>query len=106
METLAIIAYRQPITKTQIEYIRGTNSDSVVNSLLEKGLIEERGEAEVLGRPMLYGSSEVFLKEFGLASIADLPATPYALTPQERQQVDTDLNPKVANEAVKSEGVE
>ncbi len=73
LETLAIIAYRQPITRPQIEAIRGVNSDGVVRSLLEKGLIEEVGRAEGPGRPILYAVTEAFLQHFGLTSPDDLP---------------------------------
>ncbi len=73
LETLAIIAYRQPITRPQIEAIRGVNSDGVVRSLLEKGLIAEVGRAEGPGRPILYAVTETFLQHFGLTSPDDLP---------------------------------
>ena len=95
LETLAIVAYRQPVTKAQIEYIRGTNSDSIVNGLVEKNLVEEKGEAQVPGRPMLYGSTDLFLKEFGLPSLKDLPPSPYALSPEERKQTEIDFSPKL-----------
>ncbi|MGB9896988.1 SMC-Scp complex subunit ScpB [Thermanaerothrix sp.] len=73
LETLAIIAYRQPITRAGIEAIRGVNSDSVVRSLLAKGLIEERGRADLPGRPLLYGTTSDFLAYFGLESLEQLP---------------------------------
>lgn len=74
VESLAIIAYRQPITRANIEAIRGVASGEVLRSLLEKRLIDITGRAEELGRPMLYGTSRRFLEHFGLASIKDLPA--------------------------------
>lgn len=74
IESLAIIAYRQPITRANIEAIRGVASGEVLRSLLEKRLIDITGRAEELGRPMLYGTSRRFLELFGLASIKDLPA--------------------------------
>ncbi|HEB65944.1 MAG TPA: SMC-Scp complex subunit ScpB [Chloroflexi bacterium] len=73
LETLAIIAYRQPVTRPQINAIRGVNSDGVMKSLLSKGLIEERGRAEGPGRPILYGTTADFLLHFGLNSLDDLP---------------------------------
>lgn len=73
LETLAIIVYKQPITKSQIEYIRGTNSDSVVNSLVKYGLIEEKGRLDAVGKPMLFGTTPDFLKYFGVSSISELP---------------------------------
>ncbi len=73
LETLAIIAYRQPITRAEIEAIRGVNSDGVLRSLLNKGLIEEVGRKETVGRPILYGTSMAFLQHFGLRDISELP---------------------------------
>ncbi len=73
LETLAIIAYKQPITKPEIESIRGVNSDYILNTLLEKSLIAISGRAESIGRPLLYGTTEEFLKYFGLNKLSDLP---------------------------------
>ncbi len=73
LETLAIIAYAQPVTRPRIEAIRGVNSDSVLRTLLAAGLIEEAGRAETLGRPILYRTTPAFLQQFGLSSVDDLP---------------------------------
>jgi segregation and condensation protein B len=73
LETLAIIAYKQPVTRLEVEEIRGVNVDGVVRNLLEKGLIKIKGRKEVVGRPFLYGTSNLFLKYFGLKTLADLP---------------------------------
>ncbi|MFZ0456268.1 MAG: SMC-Scp complex subunit ScpB [Ignavibacteriaceae bacterium] len=73
LETLAIIAYKQPITKPEIESIRGVNSDYMLNTLLEKDLITISGRAETIGRPLLYITTNEFLKYFGLNNISDLP---------------------------------
>ncbi len=73
IESLAIIAYRQPISKSGIEEIRGVNSNEVVNSLLEKGLIRITGRSESLGKALVYGTTDEFLKLFGLNSLKDLP---------------------------------
>ena len=73
METLAIIAYRQPITKLEIEQIRGVNSDYSVQRLLEKDFIAIQGKADTLGRPILYQTSGIFMDYFGLKEIKDLP---------------------------------
>jgi len=73
LETLAIIAYRQPVTRTQIEQIRGVNADYAVNNLLTRGLIEEVGRQNTVGRPILYGTTFEFLRAFGLRSLDDLP---------------------------------
>lgn len=73
LETLAIIAYRQPITRPEIEAIRGVNSDGVLRTLLSAGLIEEVGRAQTVGRPILYGTTFEFLQRFGLRSLDELP---------------------------------
>ncbi|MFT7030055.1 MAG: segregation and condensation protein B [Marinoscillum sp.] len=73
METLAIIAYKQPLSKTDIEQIRGVNCDYAVNKLLEKELIEIKGKAETIGRPMLYGTNDKFMDYFGINNLKDLP---------------------------------
>ncbi len=73
LETLAIIAYKQPITKPEIETLRGVNSDYMMNTLLEKNLITIKGRAETIGRPLLYVTTDEFLKYFGLHKISDLP---------------------------------
>ena len=74
METLAIVAYRQPVTRGAIERIRGVDSDYVVRSLLHRRLIVEQGRADSPGRPILYGTGFDFLERFGLTSLDDLPA--------------------------------
>jgi segregation and condensation protein B len=74
LETLAIIAYRQPLTRAEIEQIRGVAVDGVMQTLLERGLVEQAGRAEVIGRPMTYGTTPAFLEYFGLRSLEDLPA--------------------------------
>ncbi|MHB0922918.1 MAG: SMC-Scp complex subunit ScpB [Bellilinea sp.] len=81
LETLAIVAYRQPITRPGVDAIRGVNSDGVMKSLLSKGLIQEIGRTEGPGRPILYGSTQDFLQHFGLNSLEDLP--PFELLEQE-----------------------
>jgi segregation and condensation protein B len=73
LEVLAIIAYKQPISKPEVERIRGVNSNEIVNSLLEKGLIRILGRSEALGKPLVYGTTEEFLRTFGLFSLSDLP---------------------------------
>jgi len=73
LETLAIIAYQQPVTRPQVDAVRGVNSDGVMKSLLSKGLLEEEGRAEGPGRPILYGTTPDFLRHFGLAGLAELP---------------------------------
>lgn len=73
MEALAIIAYKQPITRGQVEHIRGVNSDGCINRLYERGLIEEKGRLDAPGRPILYVTTQNFLRCFGLTNPQDLP---------------------------------
>lgn len=73
METLAVIAYKQPVTKAEIEAIRGVKCDYSVQSLSSKGLIEEIGRRETLGRPILYGTTDAFLRHFCISSLSELP---------------------------------
>jgi segregation and condensation protein B len=73
LETLSIIAYKQPVTKPELESIRGVNSDYILTTLLEKNLITIKGRAESVGRPLLYGTTDEFLKYFGLNDLSDLP---------------------------------
>ena len=88
LETLSIIAYQQPITRPQIDSIRGVNSDGVLRTLLSKGLIDDVGRAEGPGRPILYSTTTEFLKYFGLTSFEELPPLDF-----EESQESTD--PKV-----------
>ncbi|MDE3066288.1 MAG: SMC-Scp complex subunit ScpB [Verrucomicrobiota bacterium] len=74
LETLAIIAYRQPVTRAEVEQIRGVNVDGVMQTLMERGLVESVGRAEVVGRPQTYGTTALFLEYFGLRGLEDLPA--------------------------------
>jgi segregation and condensation protein B len=88
LETLAIIAYQQPVTRPQIDNIRGVNSDGVLRSLLNKGLIEEAGRAEGPGRPILYITTADFLQHFGLGSLEELP--PLSLESTQNGEPDPD----------------
>ncbi len=76
LETLAIVAYRQPVTRGEVEAVRGVNSDSAVTTLLNRGMISEVGRKETVGRPALYGSTSEFLQHLGLDSLEDLPKLP------------------------------
>ena len=73
LETLAIVAYRQPVTRAQVEGVRGVNSDSVIRTLVNRGLVEELGRLEQAGRPIVYGTTFEFLQQFGLSSLGQLP---------------------------------
>lgn len=73
LEVLAIIAYKQPVTKGEMEAIRGIKCDRVVEGLMKKNLVEELGRSTAIGRPLLYGTTDTFLKNFGFASLKELP---------------------------------
>ncbi|MDD4518793.1 MAG: SMC-Scp complex subunit ScpB [Limnochordia bacterium] len=73
IETLSIIAYKQPITRAEIEDIRGVRADSAIKTLMERGLIEEVGRKKTIGRPLMYGTTLLFLESFGLDSLESLP---------------------------------
>ena len=73
LETLAIIAYRQPITRADVEAVRGVNIDGVLQTLMERGLVKIAGRAEIPGRPLLYETTQFFLDHFGLRSLDELP---------------------------------
>lgn len=83
VETLAIIAYKQPITKGEIEALRGVSIESPLNNLVDKQLVEEAGRKDVPGRPILYRTSQKFLKYFGLNNLTELPAIPEWINPNE-----------------------
>jgi len=88
LETLAIIAYRQPITRPEIEAVRGVNVDGVIATLLSYNLVEERGRKEAPGRPMLYGTTVDFLSHFGLDKVEDLPPLPEAQGEEAAKQLE------------------
>ncbi|MBQ8181044.1 MAG: SMC-Scp complex subunit ScpB [Ruminococcus sp.] len=73
MEALTIIAYNQPVSKGFVENVRGIDSSSVINNLIEKGLVEEAGRLDVPGKPLIYRTTPVFLRSFGLSSVSELP---------------------------------
>ena len=78
LETLAIVAYKQPVTRHQVSAIRGVNSDGVLRALVDRGLVVDVGRDETPGRPVLYGTTAEFLERLGLASLSDLPSlAPY-----------------------------
>lgn len=76
LEVLAVIAYNQPVTKAYVEQVRGVDCSGVVSTLVEKGLLEEKGRLELPGRPLLYGTTQNFLRCFGLKNLSELPEVP------------------------------
>ena len=106
LETLSVIAYRQPVTRADIEAVRGVNVDAAAKGLLEKGLIRIIGRKEVPGRPILYGTTREFLEHFGLKSLDELPALseyslkdldPSLLPPELKQGQATLSDPENSN---------
>lgn len=91
LETLSIIAYRQPVTKTEISRIRGVSSDHAVNRLIEYGLVYEAGRMDAPGRPMLFATTEEFLRRFGIDSTASLPG----ITPDEEAEIAGEVSKEV-----------
>ena len=89
LETLAVVAYHQPVTRSSIEFIRGVNSDGPVNKLIERGLIEEHGRLDAPGRPILYVTTQEFLRAFGLSSLSGLP-DPETIGINDEEVGDTD----------------
>ena len=94
LETLAVVAYYQPVTAAYISRVRGVDSSSVVNNLVEKGLVEEAGRLDVPGRPIVYRTTPVFLRSFGLSSVAELPPIPG----RETDNCETEMLPEYAAE--------
>ena len=94
LEVLAVVAYNQPVTRAYVDTVRGVDSSYAMNSLIDKGLIEACGRLDAPGRPMLYVTTEKFLRVFGINSLAELPATETMLPPKEETPViaDSDLS--------------
>ena len=82
METLAVVAYRQPVTRAEVEQVRGVKCDYSIQSLINKELIQEVGRKDTLGRPILYGTTDAFLSHFGISTLEDLPPMPERESPE------------------------
>lgn len=91
LETLSIIAYRQPVTRTELEKIRGVSCDHAVNKLIEYNLVEEVGRLNVPGRPILFGTTEEFLRRFGIQSVSDLPDPNPELVEQMKAEAEEEI---------------
>lgn len=91
LETLSIVAFKQPVTKQEIEEIRGVNSDKILRRLVERDLIQEIGRKKVIGRPILYGTTNLFLQCFGLNDLKDLPELP-STSYAEREKIYQESN--------------
>ena len=95
LETLSIIAYKQPITKIEIEKIRGVSCDHAVNKLLEYNLVCELGRLDAPGRPLLFGTTEEFLRSFGVQSIEELPVLNPVQVEEFKQEAEEEMNVKL-----------
>lgn len=103
LETLSIIAYKQPVTKIEIEKIRGVNSDRSVNKLVELELVKEVGRLDAPGRPMLFGTTEEFLRTFGVGSIDELPVISEDMVEQYKEEVEYEIASELKEEAMNEE---
>lgn len=92
LETLSIVAYKQPITKLEIEKIRGVNCDHAVNRLVEFGLVAEVGRMDAPGRPILFGTTEEFLRSFGVTSLEELPELSQVQIEEFREQAEQEIS--------------
>jgi segregation and condensation protein B len=92
LEVLAVVAYNQPITKAFIEQVRGVDCSSVITTLIEKGLVEERGRLELPGKPLLYGTTKNFLRCFQLGDLSELPPLPKSQAEEEMNDVGEQLS--------------
>lgn len=104
LETLSIIAYKQPITKIEIEKIRGVNSDRAVNKLVELELVKEVGRLDAPGRPMLFGTTEEFLRSFGVQSIDELPIISEDMIEQYKEEAEYEISGGIASETEEAVG--
>ena len=103
LETLSIIAYKQPVTKIEIEKIRGVNSDGSVNKLVELELVKEVGRLDAPGRPMLFGTTEEFLRTFGVGSIDELPVISEDMVEQYKEEAEYEIASELKEEAMNEE---
>ena len=96
METLTIIAYRQPLTRADLEEVRGVQSTELLKQLMERGLVKVVGEHDSLGRPYLYGTTRLFLESFGIRSLEDMPMADELRKPANAQVAEVNADPEVA----------
>ena len=100
LEVLAVVAYNQPVTKSFIEQVRGVDCSGVVSTLVEKGLIEERGRLELPGKPLLYGTTKNFLRWFGISDLSELPALPKEENAVDHVAEQLEMNDEVLEEKI------
>ena len=100
LEVLAVVAYNQPVTKSFIEQVRGVDCSGVVSTLVEKGLIEERGRLELPGKPLLYGTTKNFLRCFGISDLSELPPLPKEENAVDDVAEQLEMNDEVLEEKI------
>lgn len=105
LEVLAVIAYNQPVTKAFVEQVRGVDCSGVIGSLMQKGLLEERGRLELPGRPLLYGTTDNFLRCLDISSIEDLPEPPQSVLEGEPAEEETEEQLSLSDKEVASEEI-
>ena len=98
METLAVVAYKQPVTRAEVEQVRGVKCDYSLQSLMNKGLIKEMGRKDTIGRPILFGTTDEFLSHFGLEGLESLPPLPEALTEGEETEAEQIIENQISME--------
>jgi len=103
LETLALVAFKQPITRGEMEAVRGVKVDGVVNTLLDYGLIAEAGRKEAIGRPILYQTTDKFLETFGVKSLKDLPKLPDGLLDEPEAGMEPEQIPLLQDKEIKAE---
>lgn len=104
-EVLAVVAYNQPVTKSFVEQVRGVDCSGVVNTLCQKGLLEEKGRLELPGRPLLYGTTAEFLRCFSFSSLEDLPPLPHTQAAEETEGPDLEREGKAVLSPIEKEEV-
>ena len=95
LEVLSVVAYRQPVTRQEIEKIRGVNSDHALNRLVEYGLVQEAGRMDAPGRPILFGTTEEFLRNFGVRSTEDLPSVQPEVAEEMKNEAEEEVQLKL-----------
>lgn len=99
-EVLAVVAYNQPVTKAFVEQVRGVDCSGVVNTLCQKGLLEEKGRLDLPGRPLLYGTTDEFLRCFSVSSLDELPSLPHEETSEDNEEDSLNDDTESSNEIV------
>ncbi len=95
LETLSIIAFKQPVTRLEVENVRGVNSDHAINRLMEFDLVREVGRRDAPGRPLLFGTTEQFLRSFGIRSVDELPQVDTLQAEEMKEEAEQEINARL-----------